>query len=473
MKFAPLVLLIALGVPAAFGACPVEAPGAMGIVTTPLCYPTDGCPNGTISFEVVPAPSGGFPPAPYNPGYSVQPCDTVTWDFGDGSTQTIAGDPAVAHAYPNPGNYVIRATVTNAYGTATVEASRMIATSPSRLSFVTRSARINRGTAREFSCGNCVVAGEETGQVTIEVERSLDLSRTVSAVAHISGKHVAEAVAEVAVPLTFAPGETRKAFTVPIANDNGFYGPRWYLLIFSEATGGTLTQPNTSSHPSLVITDDDPIPTLFLGVTQIVMYEGDAGKQAFSIPVYLTAPMLVDATANVFHRADTATWDDFESGFGVRVPAGATSATLIGGWIRGDARPERDESFVVEIAPRSTSNDPLFGARTVVVTILNDDAELYPQDLVVNAGTTTRLMLDVGSAYSLPTTITFSSTNEKIVPAPAPVVIPAGASQVEVFVTARSAGTAAISASARDRKTRPATITVNPAKDTRRRSARH
>jgi hypothetical protein len=51
-----------------------------------------------------------------------------------------------------------------------------------------------------------------------------------------------------------------------------------------------------------------------------------------------------------------------------------------------------------------------------------------------------------------------------VVPAPDPVTIPAGATSVELTVTARSPGTARIDAIVPDRTTVPAVISVTPAR---------
>lgn len=428
-------------------------------------YADQACANGPVSFEIVSYGSAAFPPAPYIPPYQIQPCDRVTWDFGDGTTQTIAGSPRVTRDFPTPGNYLVRATVTNALGsaTATMTISRVIATSPSRLSFVTNDTA---------SCFNCVLARENDGSITIVVDRTLDLSRTISAVAGVYGSSSVPGIANAAVPLTFSPGETRKTFTLPIVNDDKFYGPRSYQLYFSDEKGGTFTFKNVSWQPSLLLLDDDRQPVLSITTPVISIREGHGGWTPVSLRAELSAPMFLDASANVFTRDLTALSDDFTGGYaGTIIPAGSTSGTFDGASIRGDTKVEPDEQFLVQMTPRYTVNDPLFGVTDTIVTILNDDAAFVPEHLSVASGSIATLTLDLGSPYATPTTITFSSSNEAAIAKPQPMTIPAGISKIDLTIAGGNAGNAILRASAPDRTTQPATVLVTmPPK---RRSTRH
>src|SRR5436853_1801950 len=233
----PLVLLTAaLVAVTAHAACPFTAPGSMSIITTPTyCSDFNACPNGPITLAIQPLATGGFPPAPYDPGYAIQPCDTVTWSFGDGAMQTVAGLNQVTHDYPNPGNYLIEATVTNSLGSATVKyrygMGAVIATAPAHLGFVTGPVKTMMAGGRTYTCVSCVELREGSGG-TITVVRTLDLSRSVSADAALTvrGKSFR-------VPLTFAPGETQKSFFIPVADDHVYSGLSFEGLTFANATG--------------------------------------------------------------------------------------------------------------------------------------------------------------------------------------------------------------------------------------------
>src|SRR5215212_1256495 len=137
MKSMTAVLALVIGWSfSAEAACPADAPRAAMGISAP-CFANTACPNGPVTFTIYPSSSGGFPPAAFDPGYTVQACDDVTWDFGDGSTQTVAGLDRVTHDYPAPANYTITATVANALGSASVSASYVIASAPSKVSFAT------------------------------------------------------------------------------------------------------------------------------------------------------------------------------------------------------------------------------------------------------------------------------------------------------------------------------------------------
>ena len=41
---------------------------------------------------------------------------TVTWTFGDGKTESHVGVVTASHLYENPGDYVVKVTITNNYG---------------------------------------------------------------------------------------------------------------------------------------------------------------------------------------------------------------------------------------------------------------------------------------------------------------------------------------------------------------------
>ncbi|HEV7484785.1 MAG TPA: PKD domain-containing protein [Thermoanaerobaculia bacterium] len=437
----------------------------MSLVSSPSCSADAGCPNGPVTLILAPLPSGFFPPSVFDPGYTISPCDTVTWDFGDGTTQSLIGTDQVTHDYPLPGNYVMRATVTNALGSKTTvnpNGAAVIATSPSRLSFSTGTGKYPGGV-----CENCIVVREDNGPLTITVLRSLDLSRSISTEAVVTDYATLKTV--VRATLSFGPGETLKNFTMPIADDQLYTGSsRYFYLSLGNTSGGTLTMMNTSWQPSVTVVDDDSPPTLSIESAAAVA-EGDSGLTRFEIPVHLSAPMGVGCYALVFFDAGTAGNSDFEAGGGANIEAGKTSGVVIG-WVRGNTLPELDKSFRVRLEPPYTNADPLFGVTRSTVTIINDDAALYPAQTSAASNTPIKLTLDIGSPYLTPVTAVFTSSAPNIVPTPAPVSIPAGVTTATIVVTPRGEGRVQISAAVPARTTQPATINVPAA---RRRAAAH
>src|ERR1041384_8313755 len=103
MRAAVVVFFVFSHAFAALAACPNGAPGWIAEIATYCPDSRDAdqsCANGPVSFEVVWRGAGGFPPGKYFPPYQVQPCDSVTWDFGDGTTETVAGSARVTHDFP-------------------------------------------------------------------------------------------------------------------------------------------------------------------------------------------------------------------------------------------------------------------------------------------------------------------------------------------------------------------------------------
>ena len=54
---------------------------------------------------------------------------TVTWVFGDGKTESHVGVVTASHLYENPGDYVVKVTITNNVGGANLSKSRVIGVS--------------------------------------------------------------------------------------------------------------------------------------------------------------------------------------------------------------------------------------------------------------------------------------------------------------------------------------------------------
>lgn len=92
--------------------CPTKPPGRTGVFWIGRATGCDvhGKPcfmGEIIDFQAVALDNPG--------GYTIQPCDVVTLDFGDG-TQAVSSGAATPHQYANAGRYELNVTVTNALG---------------------------------------------------------------------------------------------------------------------------------------------------------------------------------------------------------------------------------------------------------------------------------------------------------------------------------------------------------------------
>jgi len=390
----------------------------MALVTSCL---SDVCANGTIQMTLTPLPSGFFPPAIPDPGYTIEPCDTVTWDFGDGTPPaTVTGTNTTSHNFPLPGNYTIVATVTNTRGSRPYSRSVTIANAPSKIAFAQPS----------------FTALETAGSITIALSRTLDLSRTI-VVSVENGGDSAGVMQDAKRTITFEPNETAKSFAIPIHDDHVYEGTRHYSLSISVISGGAYTNP--TSPVDLAIVDDEPVPTLTFENTRIV--EGDEGATNALVPVHLSAPLARPLVVWGFiHLSPNgATSDDLSvSSQPTAIPAGATSG-LVPVTIYGDRRPEPDETFSISMPAPGFVDDPtIIGG---ICTIANDDATLSPSYVSVAPNETTMLHVDIGNPVSAPTTLNVTSSAPDVL-AIDPIVLQPGSATADVKVQALMPGTA-------------------------------
>lgn len=88
--------------------CPTKAPGGDGEIR----YSGTGCASGTNA----PCLFGQLVTFSVPPVYTVQACDTVEWDFGDGSGTRTDGIGTWAHMYGRTGQFYLTLTIRNSLG---------------------------------------------------------------------------------------------------------------------------------------------------------------------------------------------------------------------------------------------------------------------------------------------------------------------------------------------------------------------
>ncbi|HEX6098516.1 MAG TPA: Calx-beta domain-containing protein [Thermoanaerobaculia bacterium] len=87
--------------------------------------------------------------------------------------------------------------------------------------------------------------------------------------------------------VTFAPGEAVKQCSYTLLDDGTFTDlPRYFLIMLTPATGGAHVDYRGGFH-TLLIEDDDPVPTLQFGAVPASVVEGDV-DQTLSVPWSLT-----------------------------------------------------------------------------------------------------------------------------------------------------------------------------------------
>lgn len=357
-----IVIVLLFSTSEARAQCPSEAPSDEIYLST-TCGGLIACPNAPITLTLEEDRGSCFPPDDCV-GYEIQACDTVVWNLGDGTSKTVVGSSSVAHEYLVPGNYSISVTITNSLGTVAVPLGSVVAAdSPSRVAFIIPPP------SPLFRCTNCTVVRESDGFATLEVQRSLDLSRRVSM--DVTGWFYQQNSPGFVENLTFEPGETRKSFSVPIADDDSYYGRRSYLLGFSNFVGGVVPTPGAYG-TWLYVLDDEPRPVLSFDGSAISIREGDHGQTEFAIPMTLSAPMQVGVWVDGTFRPGTATVTDFGYGRQLQIAPGELHGTLTG-YIQGDTIVEGDETFVIDFDTRNAGNAPSLEHQSVQVTIIDDD----------------------------------------------------------------------------------------------------
>jgi hypothetical protein len=420
MKSAVLVLLLTLAFALqAQEECYWLAPDA-GMRMTLDCS-GEACPHGTpVQLGLEPQMSGVQPPRVYY--YELQPCDEVTWDFGDGSPLQKAplGTAAITHTWAVPGNYTISATVRNEAGSYTHTIDRVIASDPSTVSWPTMKP-----------------IAETAGSVSIQLTRKGGLANQVSLAVRVAPPWYwpEPAIAPVTIPIVFQPGETTHVVTLPV-RDNALYdGLRHAQINLVEPEGGLFLQ-----NGWLQIIDDDPQPTLTCH--DVSVREGDAGRTRVTIPCTLSAPL--GSYLNLYGSLNDVTADRKDYSWnsrGTQIVGGQLSGTMAFD-VYGDTEIERNERLTLRLA-YFNEWEPLT-APPATITILNDDAELRPSRRRAGIGEQVELRLVPGESFEQPIALPLRASDPSVLALPASVLLPAGAEEVTFIAETLAEGAATI-----------------------------
>ena len=212
----------------------------------------------TLTFE---AQRGCYPWwSPCAP-YTISSCDTIEWDFGDGTKRTVGSIGSVSYDFPRPGWYVVRATIRNENGSATGVGEVLIAADPPSFG--------------EFAKSRYEVS-ETAGSVSMALNRTGDLSRSASC--HLltgGGSQPFWRNLEVANnrPVTLAAGATSTTITLKVENDTSYNGEQVHSLALVCTDGNVVLPYGHVATTEVRITDDDKAPLLTLNDQRVT--EGD------------------------------------------------------------------------------------------------------------------------------------------------------------------------------------------------------
>jgi hypothetical protein len=209
--------------PAQAQSCPTYAPNVYGIYS--YCSSYYVCQPGIATTL-------------YVNGSTIQSCDSVQWDFGDGATASLTGSDHVQHTFAAAGTYNVKVTVTNPLGTAT--------------------------RSNNFSFYNGIIAfspyyvtvHENTGVAHLTVTRSSGAGTASVNYATQSGSALANVrFTPVSGTLSFGAGETSKNIDVPLISDN-VWDPDQVFYVKLTSPDGSWYVDSYSSQAQVTITDD-------------------------------------------------------------------------------------------------------------------------------------------------------------------------------------------------------------------------
>ncbi|HJQ35878.1 MAG TPA: Calx-beta domain-containing protein [Thermoanaerobaculia bacterium] len=343
------LLAIALSLAASMAAddvCPRTAPDGVLVISTRSMfsggfagsYPVYR-PNQPISFTV----DGFLCVNCIGPLYSIQPCDKLTWHFGDGTSLVTFGRTPATHIYMPPGdwNYTVTVTVENSLGTAKASTPIIVAEGAAALLRI-----------------ETVQVQEADQTVWVPVIRTGNLQSHVTALYRIfmpSGEHPSGT-------LDFPPGIDRTWIPVQVFDDDvaeSYETPISILL--TDLAGGAGIE--FGAKVGVIVKDDEPYPTATFADVEVLESAGVA-----RIPVTLDVPLRDPSYYSFSINGGVTRSGSF--------PA-LQKTSFIEIPIVDDARPEPDETILVSFRAENRGSDefPRLQHRVVRITILDDDGD--------------------------------------------------------------------------------------------------
>jgi PKD repeat protein len=327
-------------------------------LSAPACNASAPCMEKTpVYFSVGPRTGACYVPfyGPCRPvPYAIDACDTLTWDFGDGTPpEIVRGSGNVDHVFSRPGSYAINVSIQNAVGSGSLYGSAYICAGPP--TFLRFTQKLYETT-------------EDAGSVAVTLERSGDVSRAFTVdYSTLPGSRKLEPMS---TNLFFAVGETVKTI-VHRVQDDAIFGGDADDVVGIRSDGAVVTGSGMVAIAKVRVLEDEPGPRLT--IDDVTMAEGN-GEQVIDFPLHLSMPAtdrvyvgctLVEGTAH-------AGVDFRPVNYTVVFEPGQTSAACRVR-ILGNSFAEGDKTFTVV-------TEPLIGPvsvkkRAALCTLLNDDVD--------------------------------------------------------------------------------------------------
>jgi len=365
-----LIVLLALAARGAAASCPESAPTegmAVELLTRPYLpwssawRPSSFAVAGEImslraiwTLPCIQCFQGPWP-------YAIQPCDKVTWRFGDGTVVETTGN-VVEHTFQDPANVTVSLTIENALGRAEIKKRVIIAGSSAGPASL-------QTWGREY-----YVVNESNRVVNIPVRRIGDTTTWVSAVYTVSSVWERTQGA-----VEFPPGVIDAWIPVVVKDDP--YSSRarrqFVSVVFSNPAGGLLLPDGYftrfdgmgSNYIAVEVLDDEPYPIASFQDVEVVESAGVA-----RVPFALNVPLAEASMFDVVMYGSAKEGKDYIASRRLTLPEGQAHGFLEIPII-DDGAPEPRKELVVSISAYggNFTDFPQFTKRWFTVTIVDDD----------------------------------------------------------------------------------------------------
>lgn len=377
--------------------------------------------------------------------YAFDSCDTVTWDFGDGTHANSGHSPTVTHVFTTPGPFDVYGHIDNGRGQNQGGSGVVISYNPP--GFVQFA--LDDYTTHE-GAGEITIVLKRTGNVSLPVHMKLDAG------AILKFKDEPETREH---QITMAAGQTELPLTLLVPDDDVFDGERReFVYVYSNSGEAVMPAYQTIASTFVRIVDDEAGPHLSVG-DDVTVTEGDSGHALISIPLTLSQPIAQDLPLFVTYFDGTATVGrDYETPDGehgvihdLTIPAGSTHANLTA-YLLGDTETEPNETFHIVLERPTVAPPVTLDRGEVLVTIVDDDLYHFASDVKQSvAGVDDTLTIINGHPSAAPVEVALHSSAPAVVSVPTHVTL-SGASAAFAMHPLR-AGNARITGTASDGST--------------------
>ncbi len=203
--------------------------------------------------------------------------------------------------------------------------------------------------------------------------------------------------------LTFARGETSKTILISVRGDAHHEADETFFVNLSGAQKATISD----GQGLVTIVDDDPR----IRVSSPSEWEGNEGTTLMTFTVSLSAAYAEAVTVNYSTADGTATTadNDYLAASGTRTFAPGETSKTLAVQVVGDARPEPEETFFVNLS--GVSANAVIDRGRASGTIRDDEPRIAISSVGEWEGVSLTFTVSLSAVYAEPVTIDFSTRN--------------------------------------------------------------